>query len=342
MKNFLKLININDREQDLTKSRQLVKAILDAMQSGKLHQGDTLPSINDLCTALETSRGTIERAYNKLREMGAINSYHGKSYYIADKKTPPVTSILLLFSNLSIHKKIMFDSFSQTIGEQGKIDFYIYNNDYNLFKKLLTEKMDAYSKIVVVPQFTDNEEMAHQLIDKIPKEKLVLMGRLIEEMEGDFGAVYEPFKNDIYDSLKKIRKRLSKYSTIKMVFPEGSYYSREIINGFMDFCSDYTFDYELLADLEEETIAPNTAYITLSEDDLIVLIEKIIPLQLNVGKQVGILSYNESPLKKIILNGISTISSNFEVIGHKTAEIVLRNSTEKIPVPCAITLRKSL
>ena len=38
-----------------------------------------------------------------------------------------------------------------------------------------------------------------------------------------------------------------------------------------------------------------------------------------IGKQVGIISYNETPLKKIILNGITTISTDFEAMGIEAA-----------------------
>lgn len=44
------------------------------------------------------------------------------------------------------------------------------------------------------------------------------------------------------------------------------------------------------------------------ENDLVVLIEKIIEKNLQVDTDVGVISYNETPLKKIILNVITTIS----------------------------------
>lgn len=52
------------------------------------------------------------------------------------------------------------------------------------------------------------------------------------------------------------------------------------------------------------------------------LIEKIIETKLEVGKQVGVISYNETPLKKIILNGITTISTDFHLMGGK-AQLIL-------------------
>ncbi len=48
------------------------------------------------------------------------------------------------------------------------------------------------------------------------------------------------------------------------------------------------------------------------ENDLVILIERILAAGLKVGKDVGVISYNETPLKKIILNGITTISTDFK------------------------------
>ena len=45
------------------------------------------------------------------------------------------------------------------------------------------------------------------------------------------------------------------------------------------------------------------------------LIEKIIDCNKEVGKDVGVISYNETPLKKIILNGITTVSTDFMMMG---------------------------
>ena len=41
------------------------------------------------------------------------------------------------------------------------------------------------------------------------------------------------------------------------------------------------------------------------------------------GKDIGILSYNEIPLKKIAANGISVISTDFSKLGTHIAEMVI-------------------
>ena len=78
------------------------------------------------------------------------------------------------------------------------------------------------------------------------------------------------------------------------------------------------------------------------EDDLVELIGKIKEQKLEIGKDTGIISYNETPLKKFILNGITTVSTNFKEMGRMAAKLILNNTTEHIPVPFDLTVRNSL
>jgi len=91
-----------------------------------------------------------------------------------------------------------------------------------------------------------------------------------------------------------------------------------------------------------EPVNEGDVYINLMEDDLAVLIEKIQHTHLKVGRDVGIISYNESPLKRFILNGIATISTNFAQMGEVTARMILNNKLSRLEVLFTLTLRASL
>ena len=341
MKNYLKIIKIDD--YSIThKYLQISNSILRAIEERQIVKGDILPSINDLSIALEVSRNTIERAYKELKKFGAIESIAGKGYFITNVHVNQQIKVLLLFNKLSGHKKIVYDAFARRLGSHAAIDFYIYNNDFNFFKKLVADKIEHYAKCVVIPHFFENAENAFEVINAIPKEKLILLDKLIEGVTGEFGAVYENFEQDIYQALEQLLPQLSKYNTLKIIFPEHTYHSHDIITGFKNFCRQYAFDYEVISNTEQETIKPGTVYINLMEDDLVKLIEKIIAGKLKVGKDIGVISYNETPLKKIILEGITTISTDFTMLGEKAAELILNNSKQHISIPFKVTLRNSL
>src|SRR5687768_3441340 len=321
---------------------QLASCIIKAISEGVIKENDILPSINELSFEFEISRDTAEKGYKHLKKNGVLGSVPGKGYYVKKTDLNQKMKIFLMFNKLSPHKKIIYDSFVASLGDLAAIDFYIYNNDFLFFKKLMSQKRDDYTHYVIIPHFLDGGENVHEIINGIPKDKLILMDKLVPGVTGNFAAVYENFENDIYNALVQATPRLSKYHTIKIVFPEYTYHPKEILEGFYRYCQEYAFSYKVIHTIENEPVREGEVFITLMEYDLVVLIEKILTTQLKVGKHVGVISYNETPLKKIILNGITTISTDFQMMGEKAARLILEQSTEHIEIPFYLTLRASL
>ncbi|WP_443939861.1 GntR family transcriptional regulator [Pedobacter sp. MW01-1-1] len=331
-----------DEYSSTPKYKQLTNAILNAIEAGKLTKNSLLPSINELSFGLEMSRDTAEKGYRHLRKLGIVDSVPGKGYFIINTYFNRKLKVCLLFNKLSAHKKIVYDSFSKTLGDQAAVDFYIYNNDFALFKKLLTSKRDDYSHFVIIPHFLEGGENAHEIINTIPKEKLVILDKLLPGVTGDYAAIYENFALDIYAALEQALDALSKYSTLKIIFPKNSYFPHEILTGFYRFCQQYAFNHKVIHNIKEEEINVGEVYINLMEDDLVTLIERLIAQKLKIGEDVGLISYNDTPLKRIILDGITTISTDFTKLGSQAADFILNGKTEKVSVPFYLTLRKSL
>lgn len=341
MKNFTKQITIDDLCA-VPKYLQICESIISAIKSGTVGQGETIPSINDLSYELGVARGTIEKSYQYLKELKIISSFPGKGYYISASQLDSSKRICLLFNNISAYKKIVYDSFIETLGSNAAVDFFVYNNDYNQFRRLLESNLEKYTHYVVLPHFLEDEEAASQMINKIPKDKLILMDNRIGGVNGEFGAVYGNFERDIFDVLSKARVQLSKYHTIKLVFPEHSHYPKEIIKGFTNFCRQNNFNYQVIKSISREALCPGEAYVNLMDDDLVMLIGKVKDADLRVGEDIGLISYNESPLKKILLDGITTISTDFKMLGSMAAQLILDNSRKQIAVPFDIRIRPSI
>jgi len=321
---------------------QLANSVIKAIREGKIGKDDILPSINELSFEFEISRDTAEKGYKHLKQIGILGSVPGKGYFIKSIEINQPLKIFLLFNKLSAHKKIIYDAFANTIGGMASIDFYIYDNDLAFFKRLIQNNKNDYTHYVIVPHFLEGGENAYQEINTIPKDKLVLLDKLVPGVDGKYAAVYENFERDIYDALEQSLERLSKYHTIKIIFPAYTYHPGEILSGFYRFCDQYAFNYKVVNDISTEPIKQGEVFIILMEDDLVVLIEKILGTTMKVGKDIGVISYNETPLKKIILDGITTISTDFQLMGEKTAQMILENSRDHFEVPFRITLRPSL
>ena len=339
--NIFRLITL-DEYSVTPKYMQLSNSIVKAIEKGLIANDYLLPSINDLSCELEISRDTAEKAYKHLKKLGVVGSVPDKGFFINNIDIKQPLKIFLLFNKLSTHKKIMYDAFVATIGNEAIIDLYIYNNDYALFRKLLNNKKHDYTNYVIIPHFLEGGEKAHEIINAIPKEKLLLLDQLIPGVDGDFAAVYEDFENDIYNALEQALDNLSRYQTIKIIFPKYTYHPLQILEGFYRFCNQYAFNYEVINNIFKEDIKKGVVYITLMEDDLVHLIEKLIISDVKIGENVGVISYNETPIKKIILNGITTISTDFYLMGEKAAQIILNQSAERVVAPFYLTLRQSL
>jgi DNA-binding transcriptional regulator YhcF (GntR family) len=339
--NIYNVIEISEHSVS-PKYLQIINSIIKGIEQGRISQNYLLPSINELGYELDVSRDTCVRAYSGLKKMGIVWSVPGKGYFINDTELRRRTKVFLMFNKLSTHKKLIYDAFVATLGDNATIDFYIYNNDYSLFKEMLINKKGRYDHYVIIPHFLEGGRDAHEIINGLPKDKLILMDKMLPGAEGNFGMVYENFEKDIYEGLTKALELLQKYHTIKIIFPEYTYYPEEIVKGFLNFCQEYAFNYQVISNIKNESIENGTVYISVMEDDLVVLIEKILDSGLEVGRQIGVLSYNETPLKKIILNGITTISTDFQMMGEQAARLILGNSKQHIAVPFRLTIRNSV
>ena len=338
---FLEYIDI-DYYSSTPKYLQLANSIVKGVRDNKLSKNDHLPSINELNYNFEISRDTAEKAYKYLKTIGILGSVPGKGYYIKSTEAAQKFKVFLLFNKLSAHKKIIYDAIVAGLGDQAAIDFYIYNNDFPLFKKLLQNKNEDYTHYVIIPHFFEGGENAHEIINTLPKDKLILLDKLIAGISGEYAAVYENFEKDIFIALEQGLPQLSKYNTLKIVFPDASYFPHEILDGFRTFCMQYAFNYKVVSQIANEPINEGEVFITLMEDDVVVLIERILATDLVIGKDVGVISYNEIPLKKIILNGLTTISSDFQQMGESVARIIIENQRQHEEIPFRLTLRSSL
>jgi DNA-binding transcriptional regulator YhcF (GntR family) len=313
LENLFRHISI-DEYSVTPKYAQLYNSIVKAIERKLIGKDYLLPSINQLSYELDVSRATAEKAYRHLKKSGVIASVAGKGYFVsAINKIHPL-KIFLLFNKLSTHKKIMYDSFVASISNDAIIDFYIYNNDYALFKKLMGNRSDEYSNYVIIPHFLNGGENAAEIINTISKKKLLLFDKFLAGVSGKFAAVYQDFEKDIYAALVQMIDKLSKYKVIKIVFPDYTYHPKQILEGFHLFCIEYGFNHEVVKDISKAEISVGDVYIILMEDDLVTLLDKVVETKLVVGNQVGIIAYNETPIKKIIQNRKPTLifSSKFK------------------------------
>lgn len=69
--------------------------------------------------------------------------------------------------------------------------------------------------------------------------------------------------------------------------------------GFEDFCAEYHFESEIITEFTNREITEGDLYIIPNDRDLVRVIENARDKNLKLGTDFGIISYNETPLKKL-------------------------------------------
>lgn len=337
---LIKSIKINDLSST-PKYIQLADAIVEAIKNKIVAVGDALPSINDLSYYLQIARDTVEKGYRKLRKEEVIASSPGKGYFVAKEQAFRLR-IAVFLNKLSAHKKIVYDALAKELGDQASLDLFVYNSDITHLRNLLQGLTQSYDHYVVFPYFKEGRDKAPEVLSIIPTDKLLLLGRDVEGLTGDFPVVCENYEKDIFEALESIREPLSKYQVLKLVFPDNSDYPKAIIKGFYKFCQEYAFEHILVDNARRESIKKGSCYINLAEDDLVFLLDKISAKGIQIGQDVGIISYNETPLKKFILNGITTLSTDFKLMGEYAAACITNKLKSRLEVPFYTVVRASI
>lgn len=172
---------------------------------------------------------------------------------------------------------------------------------------------------------------------------MILDKELDEGTDNNYGAVYQDFKNDIIAALQSGEQLIRKYKRLILVFPRFVPYPVEICIGFKKFCILNNIDYSILSEISTDTIvAKSEAYIVIEETDLVNLIKTCKCNRLSIGNDVGIISYNDTALKEILLDGITVISTDHMQMGKTAAALIMGDKREKIRNDFNLIVRKSL
>lgn len=340
------MIKSKDLEIDSSLRRpkylQIVRSVISHIEKGNLRIGDQLPSINEISIEHLLSRETVLKAYRELKERGIITSKHGKGFYIKSIDYEKELNIFLLFNKLSAHKKVIYDAFINKIGHDAKVDLFVYNNDFEIFKNLILSNIGQYSHYVIISHFLEARHDVNKVLSQIPEDRLVILDRDIEDLPGAYPSVYQNFHNDLYGALCKAKDLLLKYKQVNLIFPSNSYHPEDIRKGFEDFCITEGFKYRVLPHFHDGFFNRREVYIVLDENDLVLLLKKVKNENLQIGQDIGIISYNEDPLKEFIANGLTVVSTDFQKMGETAAEMILSQKAEKIENPFLFIQRNSL
>lgn len=332
----MKLIQITNNK-GIPIYKQIILSLEKSIEEGFLKKEDKLPSINKVCLEFDLSRDTVLLAYEVLKKRGIIFSILGKGYYVKSTEINIKHRIFLLFDELNSFKEDLYNSFLVNIGNDIHVDIFFHHFNTKVFEKLINDSNGYYTKYIIMPT---NLIDVSTIIKTLPVNEVYILDQTNPELK-TFPAIFQNHQKDIYNGLEKGKARLKKYSKLILIFP-GYREPVGMKDGFIKFANDFNFENEVITEFKNRIIQKGEVYIIPNDRDLVSVIEKSKTQNLKIGKDFGIISYNETPLKKVVENGITTISTDFEAMGKILAQMTFNNKKNQIENKSDLIIRNSL
>jgi DNA-binding transcriptional regulator YhcF (GntR family) len=323
------------------KYEQIVELTREAIRSGRLKVGDPLPSINAMSNRYKMARETVRKSYETLRRMGLVTSRQGKSYSIASQRTDATLNVFVLFDVFAnAYKETVYEALRQRLGPTAVLDCYTHHFQPQLFASLLREARGKYHHHVVIP--IAHPEAARALAE-MDQEKLLLLDIRVDFPGKSCLQVSQSHDEHLFQALEVGLDRIRRYGRFVLVFPSPDHHHPSVIrDAFTRFCEQHQIEGEIISQATLDTAKKGSAYLVIEDNDLVALVKGSMARKLVLGRDIGIISYNETPLKEIVAGGVTVVSVDFRELGLRAAETILGLNRQSICLPTRFIQRATL
>lgn len=320
---------------------QLVDYINSLIEDGTLQIGDQMPSLNQLQTHLHMSKETLLKGVNYLLEKGVVEAVYRKGYFVRKVSIDHSYRVFLLLDKMNMMREQIYRSIFDTLKDVGDIDVYFHHHNSKVFEKLIKENVGNYTHYIIA---TFLKEDVTDVLNLIPAEKRIIVDYNQQGLSGNYSCIYQDYGYDIYSSLLKLQDRLSNYKKLILIARPEAIHAQQVIDGFLHYCAKSELPFSIESTIDEKNFCEGNAYITFSryDTDDVTLIKLAQKKGYTLGREIGLISYNDSAVKEILEGGITVISTDFEAMGRAAATVVLDKNTIYQRNPTQVIVRHSL
>ncbi len=320
---------------------KLVEGVIAGLRDGTLRRGTRLRSINEACRAERLSRDTVVKAYDRLQEHGYLSAVHGKGFFVrADAPDPPVR-VLAVFDRLNAYKEQEYAGLADALGGRADLDVCFHHFDAAFFVRLLAGARGKYDRYLVEPFPSPEVRRAVAALEDAGEKVLV-----VDVHAGVPGPstsfIVQDFGDELLGALRSGLARLRRYQRLTLVFAPEHHHPRQIVESVVRFGEEAGIPTRAVTRLTEDLIRPHAAFLLIDDQDLLALVKRCRATGLRLGEDVGLLSYNDTPLKEIVAGGVSVVSIDFRALGVRAAQHLLHPAPVRETVPTRLVLRGSL
>lgn len=326
--------------------KQLMNYIVNQIGAGEYPSDKPLPSLNAMAIKTGLSKETVVKAYSRLLKEGVINSMPGKGYFVREGFLSGKPSLFVLMDKLSPHQQSIMDGLVEVLAGYADITIRMHYQDLLQFESELDKALGRYDWYLVFPHFDINshtQAKAASLLKCVPSEKLIVLDRLIAGVSDEAGASYQSIERDIPETLIMAMDDIKSYRRFRYISLSVSLYGDLVAETVSRFCEEHSIPVEVLKEVPDEILEKDLFFVSGSRLDrkLSALIKSMTETGLTIGKDIGLICYNDFPLNEFILGGLTTLSTDFEQMGRAAAEMILSGHLAKVHIPCSLIRRNT-
>ena len=305
---------------------QLADEIIKQIDDGKLSVNQRLPSVNQIAKELEISRETVFKSLNYLSEKGIVKSSNRRGYFVQKVHVRPQLRIFLMLDKMTAFKEDLYHSFHETIGDAGEVDVFFHHHNFEMFTALIRDNLQNYTHFVIV---TFMKEDTTEILNLIPPEKRIILDYGEPGLQGNYTMVYQDFFVNVLDALTEAQPLLGRYKKLFLVVPHHISHFADVEKGFSAFIAETGFHGKITTEINPAEFEAGNAYFSLrsvDDRDLVKVIKLCRKHQYQLGKDIGLITYNDSPVKEVLEGGITTVAIDFKKMGAMAAQ---KNSRQR-------------
>lgn len=333
----LREVNFNSR---LPKYRQVILAISRDIRKSILLPGDKIPSINEASSECYLSRDTVEKAYKELSKRGVIRSVPGKGFFVSDTVHENPLKILLIFDRLDDCRWKLYHALTESL-EKSELTMMSYEHNYRMLTLSLQEHQDDFDFFIVIPHFFAYQEDLKKAFAAVVPERLIVLTHEVSGLDNQTSQFTFDRRRAWEHALREVEDRFLSYKRMVLYFPEDFSFPQEILEAVKAFCESIQLPFKLRQEWDRMKVMTGDICLVLEDETLTSLLELASERNLEPGKDLGIVSFDDNPLKAALAGGISTLGYDYQEIAELTATRIETGNPLSHHFPLQWRMRKS-
>jgi len=267
-----------------------------------------------------------------------VESRKRMGYYIVNEDTVQIAKVALLMYAFHPFQEVFYNTFRDALGEHVQVDVFFHHSNIEVFETILGNIKGQYGTYVIAPI---PHERTKCLLADFPVNKILLVDRY-EVINDSFSHVTQEFAASTYAALNILVEKIKQYKEIILFFKPTSDYPIEVLQAFKRFVAEHKLNGKIEENYQSGNLKEGTVYFTIGDTDLWNILKDCKLKNWTLGKQIGVFSNNDGPVKEIICGGITTFSTDFRLMAKNAARFVLQRKPVQEIIQTRIIQRNSL